>query len=88
MRGNGTLKGDQLRTFISAATAFYMFEPGEKYSEDKLDSDISREYVIWPEGDVWRVKYRFGPGWQDITDKRFDSENAAFCFAYNHFENI
>lgn len=74
-----------MRKFISAATAFYMFEPGEKYSEDKLDPDINREYVIWPEGDVWRVKFRFGPGWKEITDKRFDTENAALNFAYDHF---
>jgi len=77
-----------VKTFISAAAAFYMFEPGEKYSEDKLAPDINQEYVIWPEGDVWRIKYRFGPGWQEITDRRFDSQNAAFVFAYNHFEKI
>ncbi len=76
-----------MKTFITSATAFYTFAPGEPFSSDRLNTDINRMYVVWPEGEVWRVKYRFHRGWEEITVQRFDTENAAFCFAYDHFLN-
>jgi hypothetical protein len=75
-----------MRKFIVGGTIFYMLDSGERMQSDNMDYDCSRHYIIWPVTDGWRIRYKWSKDWEIITDKIFDTENAAFNFAYEHFQ--
>ncbi|AVW74159.1 hypothetical protein B7D34_01045 (plasmid) [Klebsiella pneumoniae] len=76
-----------MKKFIVGGTIFYMLADGERMQSGDMDYDCSYHYIIWPSNDFWRVKYRCSKEWESITDKVFDTENAAFNCAYDHFLN-
>ncbi|EEB6041898.1 hypothetical protein OR033_004981 [Salmonella enterica] len=76
-----------MKKFIVGGTIFYMLADGERMQSKDMDYDCSYHYLIWPAGDSWRIKYRGFKEWESITDKVFDTENAAFNCAYDHFLN-
>lgn len=73
-----------MRKLISAGIAFYMLDSGEKLTQIHGDRYGIPGYVIWPRGDKWDVRW-YNNEWVEITDHQFDTENAAFNFAYEHF---
>lgn len=73
-----------MKSFFSAATAFYMLSEGERLNERALNPDYNRMYVIWPAGGGWKVRHKWVRDWEAITDNIFKSENEAFNFAYSH----
>jgi len=77
-----------MRKFVSAGVAFYMLDPGEQLTKHEVYHryDPAR-FVIWPRGDKWDVRQRVGKEWMAISDQLFDTENAAFNCAYDHFLN-
>lgn len=74
-----------MKKFIVGGTIFYMLSAGERMQSNDIDHDCSRHYIIWPVNESWRIKYRWGDKWDNITDQKFDTENAAFNFAYDHY---
>lgn len=75
-----------MRKFVSAGTAFYMLDKGEKLTKNELYHIYHPvRFVIWPRGDKWDVMERVGNDWVRLTDRLFDSENEAFVFAYDKF---
>ncbi|MDT0176913.1 hypothetical protein Q9R34_12795 [Enterobacter sp. BRE11] len=75
-----------MRKFVSAGAAFYMLDRGEKLTKKELFHRYDPvRFVIWPRGDKWDVLERVGNEWFRLTDELFDSENAAFVFAYEKF---
>lgn len=76
-----------MKKFIVGGTIFYMLSDGERMQSKDMNYDCSHHYIIWPNDNVWRINYRCTKDWEKITDKTFDTENAAFNFAYEHFLN-
>ena len=74
-----------MRKFFTSATAFYMLGPGEVLRQADINRDFNRKYVIWHADGVWKVRHNWHHGWEDITQGDFETENAAFNFAYEHF---
>ncbi len=81
------LQEGTLQTVISSGAAFYTLRDGERLSDKELYGDISRIYVIWPEGDLWRVLHRPFKQWEGIGSDLFSDKHKAFEAAYTHFEN-
>jgi len=71
---------------MSAGTAFYVLAPGESLTKHEIYHQYyPAQYVIWPLAEGWDVR-KMGPqGWQKISGTLFETENAAFNFAYEHF---
>ena len=75
-----------MRKFVSSGAAFYMLDRGEKLTKNELFHRYDPvRFVIWPRGDKWDVLERVGNEWVRLTDQLFNSENAAFVFAYDKF---
>ncbi|WP_225760291.1 hypothetical protein [Leclercia sp. Marseille-Q4284] len=75
-----------MKKFIVGGTIFYMLSPGERVQSNDIDYDCTRHYIIWSVDDSWHIKYKFSQGWENITEQNFETENAAFNFAYEHFQ--
>lgn len=73
-----------MKKFVSAAATFITLSHGERLT-DKDMVDLCQLYVIWPVDDQWRVRYKWLKGWESICDVDFDTDNAAFVYAYEHF---
>lgn len=74
-----------MKTFISAATAFYILSPGERLSADKVNPNISRMYVIYKKEGGWIFRYKWHKDWEITTNEVYQNENEALNGAYAHF---
>lgn len=72
-------------TFISGAATFYMMQAGERLQEHHIYGDYNQIYVVWPAGEEWAIRFRWGKGWEEITDSKFPTQDEAFNFAYDHY---
>ena len=73
-----------MKCFKYGGMAFYMLEAGENYPDATADKEYIGAYVVFPFKGHWLAQILTQGNWTDITDQRFDSENAAFNFAYQH----
>lgn len=75
-----------MRKFVSAGAAFYMLDKGDKLTKHEIFHryDPAR-FVIWPRKGGWDVMECVSNEWVRLTDSLFESENAAFVFAYDKF---
>lgn len=71
--------------FTSGAATFYLMQGGERLQKHHIYGDYNQIYVVWPAGEKWAVRFRWGKGWEEITDSKFSTQNEAFNFAYDHY---
>ena len=74
-----------MKRFKSGGMAFYMLEPGELYPDAIADKEYVGAYVVFPYEGKWLAQNHTRGKWVDITDQRFETENEAFNFAYEHY---
>ena len=74
-----------MKTFISAATAFYILSPGEIFDKSKINYDVNRMYIIYYKENGWKYRHKSFTGWDEPLQENFDTENEALNAAYNHF---
>lgn len=74
-----------MKRFKSGGMAFYMLGPGEFYPDPYSDKDYIGAYVVFPYEGEWLAQIHKNGGWVDITGRRFETENAAFNAAYDHY---
>lgn len=72
----------------SGGVKFYILEQGEMYPDPHSDNQFVGAYVVFPFEDKWAVQYYDKGRWLDLTELRFDSENAAFNYAYDHYTAV
>lgn len=74
-----------MKIFRSSGVLFYFLEEGGLYPDPTADKEYIGAYITFPYDGKW-IAQRYKNGyWIDITDKRFDTENEAFNFAYDYF---
>lgn len=74
-----------MKKFKSSGIAFYFLEDGEPYPDASADKEYIGAYVVFPFEGKWLAQRHKKGYWLDITNKRFDTENEAFNYAYEHF---
>lgn len=77
-----------MRKFISSVTAFYILSPGDKLSDNKLDNDINRMYLIYKKDEHWLFRHKWYRGWEITTTDVYQTEDEAFNASYESFLNI
>lgn len=77
-----------MRKFSMSASTFYFMDRGEKLTETEVYSGGGRQYVIWPRGDKWDLRYRWGQDWETLHPSLFETENDAFLFAHEHLISV
>lgn len=74
-----------MKRFKTGGMAFYMLAAGEFYPDPYADKDFVGGYVVFPYEGKWLAQIFTRGKWVDLTDQRFDTENAAFNFAHDHY---
>lgn len=62
-----------------------MLDPGEPYPDPHADNQYVGAYAIFPYEGKWLAQRHEKGHWIDLTEKRFDTENAAFNYAHDHY---
>lgn len=77
-----------MRVYSDRGFKFFFLAKGEKLPDIFSDRSWIGGYVIWQrKSGMWDVRYRLMADWEEITNKQFDTENAAFQFAHEHYLN-
>lgn len=74
-----------MRCLIAKNVKFYMLDAGESYPDPHSDNRYAGAYAVFPFDGKWRIQTHKNPRWVDLTPDAFDTENAAFNYAYSHF---
>jgi len=73
-----------MNIFKTAGSRFLFMALYEKLL-DEPDDGYSSTYVIWPrKNGKWDVRWKWAGDWEEIAPHQFDTENAAFNYAYDH----
>ncbi|WP_241669219.1 hypothetical protein [Pantoea agglomerans] len=75
-----------MRKFSTGGYTFYMLQPGERAPNPLDDTGFCGAYLIWPrKNGQWDLRQFLRGNWQEVSHCQFDTENAAFNFAYEHY---
>lgn len=74
-----------MKTFISGGVKFYTLEAGDYYPDPNADNQYVGAYAVFLHEGEWVAQIHEKGHWLDLTPRRFESENEAFNFAYDHY---
>lgn len=74
-----------MKTFKSGGVKFYMLAEGEGYPDPHADNQYVGAYAVFPYEGKWCAQIHERNTWLDLTEQRFETENIAFNFAYDHY---
>ena len=75
-----------MRLFNSGGVKFYMLEAGDPYPDPHSDNRYTGAYVVFPFEGQWLAQKHENNRWINLTSDRFDTENEAFNYTYEHHQ--